>query len=106
MSIEVFEVRGTGMLRAVGNRRWAINGVNASGDLEVLIERVLADDECMVQVHTAIAGFRGVWEVVIRDFFDRGRPGGLRFSINDGGARPDMVTLRLLQGVQLLEATQ
>jgi len=27
----------------------------------------------------------------------------LRFSINDGGARPDTVTLRLMQSVQLME---
>jgi malonate decarboxylase alpha subunit len=33
----------------------------------------------------------------------RSAPGGLRFSINDGGARPDVVTLRLMQGARLME---
>ncbi len=45
----------------------------------------------------------GVWEAVIQEFFERGSPGGLRFSINDGGARPDTVTLRLMQSAQLME---
>jgi malonate decarboxylase delta subunit len=27
----------------------------------------------------------------------------LRISVNDGGARPDMVALRLAQGVRLIE---
>ena len=49
------------------------------------------------------AAFREIWEAVIQDFFERGSPGGLRFSINDGGARPDTVTLRLLQSAQLME---
>jgi malonate decarboxylase delta subunit len=40
---------------------------------------------------------------VIKEFFERTSPGGLRFSINDGGARPDTVTLRLMQSVQLME---
>jgi malonate decarboxylase delta subunit len=104
MAIEQFAVRGAGKAAAAGTRKWVINGVNASGDLEILIERVLVGDECLVEVRTAAAGFREVWEAVIHDFFERSRPGGLRFSINDGGARPDMVTLRLLQGVQLMEA--
>jgi len=41
---------------------------------------------------------------VIEEFFERSAPGGLRFSINDGGARPDTVMLRLMQGVRLMEA--
>jgi malonate decarboxylase delta subunit len=101
--VEQFQVRGTAKRRAGGNRPHAITGVNASGNLEVLVERVLPDNECLVDVATAVTGFRGLWEAVIQEFFERSSPGGLRFSINDGGARPDTVTLRLLQSVQLIE---
>ena len=104
--MEQFQVRGTAARRAPGTRREAIVGVNASGNLEVLVERVLVDSECLVEVSTAIVGFRDLWQAVIEDFFARNSPGGLRFSINDGGARPDVVTLRLMQGARLMEAAQ
>jgi malonate decarboxylase delta subunit len=64
---------------------------------------VLPDNECVVEVATAITGFRDLWQAVIEDFFGRCAVGGLRFSINDGGARPDVVTLRLMQGARLME---
>jgi malonate decarboxylase delta subunit len=101
--VEQFQVRGTAKGRAGGDRPQAITGVNASGNLEVLVERVMQDRECLVDVMTAVSGFRGIWEAVIQEFFERSSPGGLRFSINDGGARPDVVTLRLMQSVRLME---
>ena len=101
--MEQFQVRGTVKTRARGDRDQAITGVNASGNLEVLVERVLPDRECLVDVATAVSGFRPIWEAVIQEFFDRSSPGGLRFSINDGGARPDVVTLRLMQSARLME---
>jgi malonate decarboxylase delta subunit len=96
--VEQFQIRGTAARRAPGERRQAIVGVNASGNLEVLVERTLADTECVVEVTTAIEGFRDLWQAVIEDFIARATPGGLRFSINDGGAKPDTVSLRLMQG--------
>jgi len=104
--MEQFQVRGTATRRAPGSRRQAIIGVNASGNLEVLIERVLPDNECLVEVATAITGFRDLWEAVITEFFERSSPGGLRFSINDTGARPETVTLRLMQGLRIMEDEQ
>jgi malonate decarboxylase delta subunit len=101
--VEQFQVRGTVQRRAGGDRDRAITGVNASGNLEVLVERVLPDHECLIDVTTAVTGFRGIWEAVIQNFFERTSPGGLRFSINDGGARPDTVSLRLMQSVRLME---
>jgi malonate decarboxylase delta subunit len=101
--LEQFQVRGTAKGRAGGDRSQAITGVNASGNLEILVERVLPDHECLVDVATAVTGFRPIWEAVIQEFFERSSPGGLRFSINDGGARPDVVTLRLMQSVRLME---
>jgi malonate decarboxylase delta subunit len=88
--------------RAGGTRQNAIVGVVASGNLEVLVERVLPDAECVVDIKTAAMGFGEIWSAVIGDFVERYSPGGLRFSINDGGARPDTVSLRLAQAVRLI----
>ena len=88
---------------AKGSRRQAITGVVASGNLEVLAERVLPSDTCTVDIATATHGFAAIWEAVFSDFVARHQAGGLRLSINDGGARPDMVALRLAQVVRLIE---
>jgi malonate decarboxylase delta subunit len=89
--------------RAPGARKMAIIGVVASGNLEVLAERVLPDAECLVAIRTAAEGFGEVWRAVISDFVERHPSGGLKFSINDGGARPDTVSLRLAQAVRLMK---
>jgi malonate decarboxylase delta subunit len=89
--------------RACGTRQSAIVGVVASGNLEVLVERILPDVECRLEIKTAAVGFGDVWGAVIIDFVERYSPGGLQFSINDGGARPDAVSLRLAQAVRLIE---
>ena len=92
----------TARQRAGGTRRMAVIGVVASGNLEVLVERVLPDAECQLEIKTAAVGFGEVWKAVIADFVERYSPGGLRLSINDGGARPDTVSLRLAQAVRLI----
>lgn len=86
--------------RAQGSKRQAIVGVVASGNLEVLVERTLPDTECEVNIRTAVEGFADVWKAVVADFVERRSPGGLKLSVNDGGARPDMVALRLSQAVR------
>jgi malonate decarboxylase delta subunit len=72
--VEQFQVRGTAKKRAPGDRRQAVTGVNTSGNLEILVERVLPDKECLVDVATAVTGFRGIWEAVIQEFFERSSP--------------------------------
>jgi malonate decarboxylase delta subunit len=89
--------------RAAGSKFMAIIGVVASGNLEVLVERVLPDTDCEVEIKTAAEGFGAVWERVIADFVELRSPGGLKLSVNDGGARPDTVALRLAQAVRLME---
>jgi malonate decarboxylase delta subunit len=89
--------------RAGGTKKLAIIGVVASGNLEVLAERALPDAECLVEIKTAAKGFGEVWAAVVADFVERHSPGGLKFSINDGGARPDTVSLRLAQAVRLMQ---
>ena len=88
---------------AAGSRQLAIIGVVASGDLEVLVERTEPADRCVVEIATAAHGFADLWQAVLQDFVNRRPAGGLRFSLNDGGARPDTVSIRLAQGVRLIE---
>jgi malonate decarboxylase delta subunit len=101
--MEHLTYRYTAQQRAQGQQAFAIVGVVASGNLEVLVERVLSGTECEVDIRTAAEGFGEVWQAVIADFVERRSPGGLRLSINDGGARPDMVSLRLAQAVRAIE---
>ena len=75
----------------------------ASGNCEALFERALADHEVEVEIATAATGFGEVWKLVVAAFVERASPGGARISINDGGATPDVVTLRLLQGAAMME---
>ncbi|MBD1550052.1 malonate decarboxylase acyl carrier protein [Pseudomonas typographi] len=88
---------------ATGTQKQALTGVVASGNLEVLVERVREPNVCEVNIATAAHGFAPVWQAVVEEFVARRAAGGLRISINDGGARPDTVALRLAQGVRLIE---
>jgi malonate decarboxylase delta subunit len=101
--MEYLNYRHAARQRAQGSKHQAIVGVVASGNLEVLVERVLPDRECEVDIRTAAAGFGEIWQAVIADFVERRSPGGLKLSINDGGARPDTVALRLAQAVAVME---
>jgi malonate decarboxylase acyl carrier protein len=88
---------------AKGSRKVALVGVVASGNLEVLLERKAPEDRCIIEISTAAHGFQPLWEAVTAEFVVRRAAGGLHISINDGGARPDTVSLRLAQGVRLIE---
>ena len=74
-------------------------GVVASGNLEVLVENA-PGDACTSDVRTPARGFDEVWAAVLADFFARARLGGVRISINDVGATPAVVGLRLDQAVE------
>ena len=90
-------------IAAAGTRKMALVGVVASGNLEVLVERGEAPGRCAIEISTAAHGFRDLWDAVVADFVGRRAAGGLRIAINDGGARPDTVSLRLAQGVRMIE---
>lgn len=75
-------------------------GVVASGNLEVMIESTPGDADCRIDVETPARGFDDVWSAVLGDFFERSRLGGVRISINDVGATPAVVGLRLDQAVE------
>ncbi|MBI5068591.1 MAG: malonate decarboxylase acyl carrier protein [Deltaproteobacteria bacterium] len=94
LSYEV-EVEGPAAPRAPP----ALVGVVASGNLEVLVEPGDAG-RCRVEIATSARGFGEIWEAVVRDFAARHPVAGLRFSVNDAGATPAVVTLRLGQAVE------
>jgi malonate decarboxylase delta subunit len=85
---------------AAGTRRPCIVGVVASGNLEVLIEPAATERGCAIEVSTAAQGFGATWQAVMTEFFSRHPLAGVRISINDAGATPAIVSLRLDQAVE------
>jgi len=75
-------------------------GVLASGNLEVLIEAQPDDDACVIDVATPAKGFADIWEAVVRAFFERHPVANVRISVNDNGATPATVSLRLDQAIE------
>ncbi|MGJ7546225.1 malonate decarboxylase acyl carrier protein [Variovorax sp. LT1R16] len=73
-------------------------GVVGSGNLEVLLEPA-GGNSCAVRVETSARGFGPIWQAVMKDFHARHPLAGLRVSINDMGATPAVVSLRLDQAV-------
>ena len=69
--METLSYRHKAQERAAGSKSLAIIGVVASGNLEVMVERVLPDTECQVDINTAAEGFAAVWEAVVADFVER-----------------------------------
>ena len=76
-------------------------GVVGSGDLEVLLEPV-EGEEARVFIRTSVDGFRDTWKAVLDRFFAR-YDGAVRIQINDAGATPGVVHLRLEQAVEVSE---
>ena len=61
---------------------------------------------CTIDINTAAHGFAPIWQAVVTDFFERHRIGGLRISINDAGATPAIVSLRLDQAIDEYTGTK
>ena len=79
-------------------------GVLASGNLEILLEHAALDGAMAVRIVTAARGFGTIWEAVITDFARRHPLRDVQVSINDAGATPAVVSLRLDQAVETLHA--
>ncbi|MDQ1815593.1 malonate decarboxylase acyl carrier protein [Massilia sp. CCM 9210] len=77
-------------------------GVVGSGNLEVLIESAPLGGACTIDISTAAVGFGATWEAVMRDFHERWQLKDARIAINDMGATPAVVSLRLDQAVQTM----
>jgi malonate decarboxylase delta subunit len=77
-------------------------GVVGSGDLEILLEPS-PDQQAHVSVCTSVDGYGATWRAVLDRFFTRYAPAAL-LELNDFGATPGMVTLRLQQAVEESQA--
>jgi malonate decarboxylase delta subunit len=78
----------------------ALIGVVGSGNLEVLIETADLNGACCIDIKTAASGFGPIWEAVVGDFQERWQLADTRISINDMGATPAVVSLRLDQAAE------
>lgn len=82
---------------------YAIAGVVASGDLEILVEREELNGRCEVDIRTSVQGFEKTWRAVIQSFVSARPLANTRVTINDSGATPAVVSLRLAQAAQKLD---
>jgi malonate decarboxylase delta subunit len=73
-------------------------GVVGSGDLEILMEPS-SDNASHVRVRTSVDGFARDWKAVLDRFFSH-FDGAVNLEINDAGATPGCVALRLDQAVE------
>ena len=83
-----------------GSQQSQLVGVVSSGNLEVLIEPAALQGACEIEIQTAARGFGAIWEAVMEDFHARWQLADTRISINDMGATPAVVSLRLDQAVE------
>jgi malonate decarboxylase delta subunit len=89
--------------RAVTTR--AHVGVVGSGDLEVLLSP--SDNAGALAAHvvvrTSVDGYSHIWKSVLDRFFTR-YDGAAQIEINDFGATPGVVALRLAEAIEAAEA--
>ena len=102
--LETLDYRFPGQ-RPAGAFAPVLVGVVGSGNLEVLVEP-LSGTACEVHIETSARGFGPIWEAVVTDFHGRHPLGGLRVSINDMGATPAVVSLRLDQALSEMQGVQ
>ena len=76
-------------------------GVVGSGDMEVLIEPSTTEG-AHVSIQTSVNGFGETWKLVFDRFFTK-FDGAVSIQINDAGATPGSVLLRLEQAVEVIE---
>jgi malonate decarboxylase delta subunit len=76
-------------------------GVVGSGDMEILMEPAEAA-AAHVSILTSVDGFGRSWEAVMDRFFAR-FDGAVRIDINDAGATPGNVMLRLEQAAEVID---
>ena len=74
-------------------------GVVGSGNLEILCEPPTGD-RAVVHVRTTVDGFERIWNATVERFLQR-RNVAADIEINDFGATPATVTLRLEQALEI-----
>lgn len=90
--------------RAPGHFAPVLVGVVGSGNLEVMIEPAPQSTACQIDITTSARGFAPIWQAVVNDFQARHGLAGVTVSINDMGATPAVVSLRLDQAAAALPA--
>ncbi|MGA1989392.1 MAG: malonate decarboxylase subunit delta [Candidatus Sulfotelmatobacter sp.] len=76
-------------------------GVVGSGDMEVLMQPA-ETGAAQVSILTSVNGFGASWKAVMDRFFAK-YDGAVRIDINDAGATPGSVMLRLEQAVEVID---
>jgi malonate decarboxylase delta subunit len=77
----------------------ALCGVVGSGNLEILVQAGEHSDACAVRIKTSARGFGETWKAVLGSFAASHAAGGTSIAINDMGATPAVVSLRLAQAL-------
>ncbi|MER2540372.1 MAG: malonate decarboxylase acyl carrier protein [Azonexus sp.] len=77
----------------------ALCGVVGSGNLEILVKAGEQRNSCEVRIKTSARGFGETWKAVIGSFAASHPAGGTAIAINDMGATPAVVSLRLAQAL-------
>jgi malonate decarboxylase delta subunit len=84
---------------AVSASQAALCGVVGSGNLEILVQGGSETAACAVCIKTSARGFGDTWQAVLGAFAAAHAAGGTNIAINDMGATPAVVTLRLAQAL-------
>jgi malonate decarboxylase delta subunit len=79
--------------------RSALCGVVGSGNLEILVRPGKETGICHITVNTSARGFGTIWQAVLEEFAEHNPAGATRIVINDMGATPAVVSLRLGQAL-------
>jgi malonate decarboxylase delta subunit len=77
----------------------ALCGVVGSGNLEILVKPGAQPDACQINIKTSARGFGETWQAVLGSFAASHAAGGTAIAINDMGATPAVVSLRLAQAL-------
>ena len=70
----------------------------------MLVEAAPGSGQCALHIDTSARGFGTIWQAVAEDFHQRHQLADVRISVNDMGATPAVVGLRLEQAVAGLAA--
>jgi malonate decarboxylase delta subunit len=91
------EIKSAEISAARPVKKYALAGVVTSNNLEVLMEPRDLGGVCRFEIVTSAEGFGPSWKAVAENFVSESKASNLLISINDNGASPSVVSLRLFQ---------
>lgn len=98
MEYLTFEFGPWSVVESKIKRNPVLVGVVGSGNLEILMEEKDLAGRTKFELETSVSGFAETWAAVLRDFAESQQFPNTLITINDGGATPAVVQLRLSQG--------